>query len=113
MLHLWGTSPLDRDECRTQHSQHVQLLLSTLGGVWERLEDLPALREMADRFQIGRALERLLPSPLPVGNGLFGECSFGVMLCQQLRLRLGGIGKLCFQYLRKALVNLLPCTPEQ
>ena len=48
----------------------VKFLLGTLGGVWQGLEQLEPLGEVADRFQIGRALDGLLARPLPVGQGL-------------------------------------------
>ena len=49
---------------------------------------------MADRFEIGRAVTRLLARPLPVANGLLNEPSLGIVMGQQLGLRRDGYREL-------------------
>ena len=58
-------------------------------------------------------LERLLPGPLPVGDGLLREARLGVVMGQQLGSGLSGLGKLCLKHLGNALVMLLTGTPQQ
>jgi hypothetical protein len=76
-----------------QRGLHVQLLLAVLGRVREGSEQLQALREVADRFQIGRARNGALPCPLPVGYRLIRQPCLGVVMGQQFGLGLGGCGK--------------------
>jgi hypothetical protein len=66
-----------------------------------------------DRFRVSRALERLLPSPLPIEDGLLRESCFGVVLRQQLWLCGHCFGELCLQHPGHLLVHLLPGALEQ
>ena len=72
------------------------------------LQHLQPLGEMAEGFHIGRALNGVLASPLPVGHGLSAEARLGVVMRQQLGLGLGHLRKLRLQHLSNALVVLLP-----
>jgi hypothetical protein len=64
-------------------------------------------------FQIGGVLDGPLPSPLPVANGLLYEPSLGLVLGQQLGLRLAALGKARLQHPGNALVVLLARAPQQ
>ena len=68
---------------------------------------------MADGFEIGRALDRPLARPLPVGKGLSPKSRLGIVMGQQFGLCLGRLRKLGLQDLRNVLVVLLPCTLQQ
>ena len=63
--------------------------------LWQGREQLDPGGEVADGFQMGRAVAGLLTCPLPVGNGLLGEARLGVVVRQQFRLRLRRVGKGC------------------
>ena len=90
-----------------------EFLLGALRSVRQGLEQLQPLGEVTDRFHIGRALAGSLPCLLPVGNGLLDEARLGVVMGQQLRLGLDGLGKLLLQHLGNLLVILLPFALEQ
>ena len=77
------------------------------------VEQLDASGQVADGFQIRRAVARVLARPLPVGNGLLREARLRVVVRQQFRLRLRRVGKPLRQHLRNALMVLLTCTPQQ
>jgi hypothetical protein len=68
---------------------------------------------VADRFRIGRTLQGALTSHVPVGQSLCAQARLGVVMRQQLRLRLGRVRKPLRQHLGKALMVLLPRAPEQ
>jgi len=65
------------------------------------------------RFQIGRVLNGVLASPLPVDYRLSAKARLGVVMRQEFGLRLGGVGKLRLQHLRNALMILLARTLEE
>jgi hypothetical protein len=67
--------------------------------------------EVADRFQMGRAVAGVFARPLPAAHGLLGAPRRGVMLGYQLRLRLADPGKARLQHLGNALMVLLAGTP--
>ena len=71
------------------------------------------LREVTDRFHMGRAPSGALAGPLPVAHGLLRQARLGVVVRQQLGLRLGEVGKALGHHLRRALVVLLPGAPQQ
>ena len=68
---------------------------------------------MADRLDVGGALERPLTRPLPMGHRRCAEARLGVMMCQQFGLGLHRLGKLRLQHLRNTLVVLLPCALQE
>ena len=68
-----------------------QGVLGMLRRLWQRLEQLDPGGEVADGFQIGRAVTGLLARPLPVANRLLVQPSLGVVLGDQLGLRLDGL----------------------
>ena len=68
---------------------------------------------MLDGFQVGRALQGLLPGPLPVGDGLLREPGLGVVVCHQFGLGLDDLGKLRCQHLGTPLVILLTGALQQ
>ena len=70
-----------------------QGVLGTLGRLWEGLEQLDPGGEVADGFQIGRAVAGVLARPLPVAHRLLGAARRGVVLGEQLGLGLGHLGK--------------------
>jgi hypothetical protein len=63
---------------------------------WQGREQLDPGGEVADGFQIGRAVAGVFAGLLPVGHSLLGEARLRVMLRQQLGLRLGGLRKVRF-----------------
>ena len=79
----------------------------------KRRQQRQALRQVLDRFWVGRALQGLLSSPLPVGNGLRTEPRLGVMLRHQFGLALSRLRKPRLQDLRNTLVILLARAPQQ
>jgi hypothetical protein len=104
---------LGDNQRRAQGGLHDQLLLRTLGGVGQGGEYLQPFREVRDRFQIGRALNGALPRLLPVGESLRCEPGLGIVMGQQLGLRLAALRKMRLQHLGNALVVLLAGTPQQ
>src|SRR5215475_10357329 len=90
-----------------------QFLLGTLWGIGQGGKEIEPLCEVADRLEMGRALEGALTRGLPVGNSLRPEPRLGVVMCQHFRLLLNGLGELCLQGPRNALMVLLPRAPEQ
>ena len=83
-------------ECRAEGNVQSQRLLRTLGRLWQGREELDPGGEVADGFQIGRAVASAFARLLPVGNSRLGEARLGVMMRQQFRLRLGGLQKVRF-----------------
>src|SRR5215510_4495962 len=68
---------------------------------------------MTDRFGIGRVLDRLLPCLLPVGDSLHTQACLCIMMRQEFRLRLSGLGELGFEHQGNPLVILLSRALEQ
>ena len=65
--------------------------------LWQRREQLDAGGEVADGFQMGRAVAGLLARPLPVDHRLLGAARGSVVVRHQLWLRLHGSGETRFQ----------------
>jgi hypothetical protein len=65
------------------------------------------------RFQIGRVLNGVLASPLPVDHRLSAKARLGVVMRQEFGLRLGGVGKARLQHLGNALMVLLARAAQQ
>jgi len=68
---------------------------------------------VTDRFGIGRALDRLLPCLLPVGDSLHTQACLCIMMRQEFRLSLSGLGELGFEHQGNPLVILLSRALEQ
>src|SRR5712691_10545362 len=68
---------------------------------------------MTDCLDMRRALDSTLASALPVWNSLLTSICPHIVLCQQLGLCLCNVWQLRFQYLRNALMVLLPCAPYE
>ena len=58
------------------------------------------------------SVRRLLPCLLPVGNGLFDQSRFGVVMSQEFGLRLLQVRELPFQNAGNLLMQLLPSALE-
>ncbi len=66
--------------------------------------------EVADRFDICRALGGKLTGAVPEANGLVDEAGLRVMMGQDLRFRLGRLRELFLQHSRNLLMVLLSGT---
>ena len=66
----------------------VNGLLGMLRRLWQGCEQLDSGGEVADRFQIGRAVAGLLARSLPVDHRWLDTARCSVVLGHQLRLRL-------------------------
>jgi hypothetical protein len=75
---------------RAKGNVQRQGVLRPRGRLWQSREQLDARGEVADGFQMGRAVAGLLARPLPVANGLLDEPSLRIVMGQQLGVRLGG-----------------------
>jgi hypothetical protein len=64
-----------------------------LERLWQGLEQLNRGGEVADRFQIGRAVAGVLARSLSVNHRLLGAARRSVVLSDQLRLSLRGGGE--------------------
>ena len=69
-----------------ESDEQREFLLGALTGVWERLEQLQCLREVANGLKICRALEGALARLLPVGNRLGIEPRLCAVMGQQFGL---------------------------
>jgi hypothetical protein len=88
-------------------------LLEALGAAREGREHLQPLGKVANRLEMSRALDSTLACPLPIRHRLDTHAGLGVVMGQELGLRLAEIRKLRFHHLRNALMVLLACTPQQ
>ena len=68
---------------------------------------------MIDSLDVGRTLGGALACLLPIGNGLSDKTRFGVVMGDQLGLRLDGFSKSFLQHLRNLSVVLLARTLQQ
>src|SRR5262249_34984798 len=110
LFHFRGCLALDNHQWRAQGQVQPQLLLEAPWRVRQGLEELQPLREVADRLDIRRALDRALARALPVGDGLGAPSSFRVVLRQPFWLHLTDFWEVLFQHLRNACVVLLADT---
>ena len=92
VLHLGRCLPFGHLQGRAEGNVQGQGLLGTLRRLWQGLEQLDPGGEVADGFQMGRAVAGVLARPLPVGNGLLGAARLGVVLGNQFRLGLHEAG---------------------
>src|SRR4029077_3249474 len=72
----------------------VQFALEAFRGLWHEGEHLQPAGEVTDCFHLSKAFKSALPSLLPVGNSLRQETRLGIVLGQQLGLRLADRGKM-------------------
>jgi hypothetical protein len=72
-------------QCRTKSDVQGQSLLGMLRRFWQGLKQLDPSTQVANGFQMGRAVAGLLAGPLPVDHRLLGTACRGVMLGHQLR----------------------------
>ena len=91
VLHLGCCVPFGHLQGRAEGNVQGQGLLGMLRRLWQGLEQLDPGGQVADGFQIGRAVAGVLARPLPVGNGLLGAARLRVVMRQQLGLRLSGL----------------------
>ena len=63
-----------------------ELVLVPLRRHGETLQHLQPFREVTDGLDVGRAGDRVLAGPLPVGQGLFEAAGQGVMVGQEFGL---------------------------
>ena len=96
VLHLGRCVPFGHLQCRAEGDVQGQGLLGMLRRLWQGLEQLDPGGEVADRFQIGRAVAGVLAGPLPVEHRLLGAARRGVVVGHQLRLGLHERGEPCF-----------------
>jgi len=113
VLHFGHSRPLGHQQCRAEGNVQAQGLLGMCGRLWHSLEEFNPVGHMADRFQMGRALARVLACPLPVAHRRLGAARRGVVLGDQFRLHLYECGEPGFEGLGDLLVDLLPSTLEQ
>ena len=68
---------------------------------------------MANRLDVRRAFDGYLSRSLPIGDGLYTQARLGVVLRQQLRLRLADLGKARLHHLGNMLMVPLAGTAQQ
>ena len=91
-----------------------QYLLGRRRCLWQGREQFNPGGEVADGFQMGRAVAGvLLAGPLPVGHRLIGAARGGVVLGPQRRLGLRERGEMGCYDLGPLLMDLLPGALEQ
>ena len=88
MLHLGRCLPFGYDQCRAEGDVEGHGVLGMLRRLWQGLEQLDTGGQVADGFQMGRAITGMLACPLPVDHRLLGAARRGVVLGYQLRLSL-------------------------
>ena len=96
MLHLGRCLSFGHLQSRAEANVESQGVLGMLRRLWQGLEQLDPGGEVADSFQVGRAVAGVLARPVPVGNRLLGAARCGVVLGEQLRLSLYGDRELGF-----------------
>ena len=69
-----------------------QFVLDALRSSREVLEDLQALREVSNRLDVGRALQRTLASAQPVEHGRLHQAGFRIVMGEQFGLDIGDLG---------------------
>src|SRR5262245_51001655 len=95
----------------SQSQAHVQLPWETLRGLGEHLEQREPLPEMSNGFHLARPLAGPLPSLVPVGNRLFRQPCFHIMMRYKFRLSFNRFWELCLKHLSNALMVVLPLAP--
>jgi hypothetical protein len=73
LLHLKSRSTFRRQQRCPESDVHLHSLLGTRRRLRERLKQLQPFGEMTDGFEMGGALDGLLPSVLPILDRLFWE----------------------------------------
>jgi hypothetical protein len=95
VLHLGGCVPFGYLQCRAEGDVEGQGVLGPLRRLWQGREQFNASGQVADGFQMGRAVAGLFTRSLPVAHRLLGTARRSVMLGHQLGLSLDGLGKAC------------------
>ena len=113
MLHLRCGEPFGDLQCRAEGDVQGQGVLDMRRRLWQGREQRNPGGQVADGFQMGRAVAGVLTRPLPVEHCLLGEARLGVVIRQQFRLGLGGLGKLRLQHLGNVLMVPLASAPQQ
>jgi len=93
VLHLGCCVPFGHQQSRAEGDVQGQGLLGPRLRLWQGLQQLDPGGEVADGFNIGRAVAGLLYRPLPVDHRLLGAACGSVVLGHQLWLRLHECGK--------------------
>ena len=76
-----------------QGEPEVDLATGPLDGLRQGLEGVEALGEMTDRLDIGRARDRSLSRPPPVGDRRFRHSRLGEMMGEKLGFVSGDLGE--------------------
>ena len=105
--HLRRSGTLRGDERFAQSDQKLQFLSGRLRGVGQLARELQSSGQMSDRFQIGRALARPLPGPVPVVHRLVVQTRRRVVLGEQLGLGGSRIRKPLLEHPGDASMELL------
>ena len=96
-FHVGGGMPLDRHQRRAQRHLEVQLLVPTCGRLGQAGQRGQTLRQLRHRFHMRRALQGALARPLPIAHGGLRLARLGIVMRQQLRLRLCRLREVRFQ----------------
>ena len=90
-----------------------ELPLVARGAFRQGVEHVNAAAEMRGGFDIGRARDRPLAGAMPVCDCLLAEAGLREVMGEQLRLRLGTVGKAGFQLRGDVRMKLLPAAAQQ
>ena len=107
LLHLGRCVPFGHQQCRAEGNVQGQGLLGMLRRLWQGLQQLNPVVQVADGFQMGRAVAGSLARLLPVANRLLDETCLRVVMRQQFGLCLSGLWELGFQHLGNPLMVVL------
>src|SRR5262249_5157040 len=97
----------------TQGDEQREFLPSTLGCIWQSSKQLQSFGEMRDRFRMGRALTRLLPGALPIGERLRTQPRLGVVVGHQAGPGQRYLSELRLQSLGNPMMIMLTRPPQQ
>ena len=110
VLHLGRCKPFGYLQGRAEGDVQGQGLLGMRRRLWQGLEQLNPGGQVADGFQMGRAVTGLLACLLPVANSLCNEPCFRTVMRQQFGLCLSGLWELGFEHLGNPLMVVLSRT---
>ena len=96
VLHLRRCVPFGYLQSSAEGDVQGQGVLGTRRRLWQDLEQLDPGGEVADGFQMSRAVAGVLARPLPVDHRLLGAARRGVVLGDQFRLGLHERREPCF-----------------
>ena len=112
-LHLRRRVALGEDQWGAEGGVEREFLLRALGSIRQGREQGQRRGQVADGLEIGRACDRALPRPLPVGDGLCGEPRLRVVTGQHLGLRLHEGGKAASSTVAICMMELLARALQQ